>query len=80
MIEEEKAIYNMNIKKIMKDIKCRIIRKYYLHINLYQLTIPLAKTILDFSVQKYNMIIFNERSMTYQELSSKGVMNLVLIK
>ena len=77
MIKEEKAVHNVNIGKIMEDVKCRIVRKYRLHINSHWLTIPLAKAILGFPVQIDDAITFNEISMTYQELSSKGFVNLV---
>ncbi|CAH1768544.1 6465_t:CDS:2, partial [Entrophospora sp. SA101] len=64
----------------MEDVKCRIVRKYHLHLNSHWFTIPLAKAILGFPVHKDDVVDPNESSMTYQELSSMGVVNLVPIK
>jgi hypothetical protein len=80
MTEEEKlktAVRNVNIEKIMESVKHRIINKYHLELNSKWLTIPLAKAILGFPVKKYEEIVLNEREMTYQELSSMGVVNLI---
>src|SRR5436190_1514989 len=90
MTEEEKlkkAVYNVNIEKIMEFVKHRIINKYNLELNSKWLTIPLAKAILGFPVKKEDVIMLpnfnekfkslNERSMTYRELSSMGIVNLV---
>ncbi|PKY53156.1 hypothetical protein RhiirA4_498387 [Rhizophagus irregularis] len=81
MSKEEKtetAVHNMNIKKIMEFVKQRIIDKYSLELNSHWLTIPLAKAILGFPVKKMDTIMLNKISMSYQELSSMGVVNLVL--
>uniref|UniRef100_U9UIF4 Crinkler family protein n=1 Tax=Rhizophagus irregularis (strain DAOM 181602 / DAOM 197198 / MUCL 43194) TaxID=747089 RepID=U9UIF4_RHIID len=53
------------------------IYKYSLELNSHWLTIPLAKAILGFPVKKMDTIMLNKISMSYQELSSMGVVNLV---
>ncbi|EXX60614.1 uncharacterized protein OCT59_024055 [Rhizophagus irregularis] len=80
MSKEEKietAVHNVNIKKIMEFVKQKIIDKYSLELNSHWLTIPLAKAILGFPVKKMDTIMLNKISMSYQELSSMGVVNLV---
>ena len=71
------AVYNVNIKEIMKSVKVMIINKYNLELNSRWLTIPLAKSILGLPVQKKDVITVNKDSITYEELSSMGVVNLV---
>src|ERR1043165_5817119 len=61
----------------MESVKHRIVNKYHLELNSKWLTIPLAKAILGFSIKKEDAIILNERSITYQEFSSMGIVNLV---
>ncbi|CAI2194831.1 3263_t:CDS:2, partial [Funneliformis geosporum] len=83
MPEEEilkTAVYNVNIEKIIESVKHRIVNKYHLELDSKWLTIPLAKAILGFLVKKEDAIMLNERSMTYQELSSMGIVNLILIE
>ncbi|CAB5395692.1 unnamed protein product [Rhizophagus irregularis] len=83
MSEEEilkTAVYNVKISGIMTLIIERIGQKYLQQLNSRWLTIPLANAILGFPVQKNDAITLKKSSMTYQELSSMGIVNLVPTK
>ncbi|EXX79335.1 hypothetical protein RirG_006610 [Rhizophagus irregularis DAOM 197198w] len=76
MSEEEilkTAVYNVKISGIMTLIIERIGQKYLQQLNSRWLTIPLANAILGFPVQKNDAITLKKSSMTYQELSSMGI-------
>ena len=80
MTKEEKlktAVYNVNIGRVMESVKEKIIKKYKLELDSCWLTVPFAKAILGFPVQKKDVITADNKSLTYVELSSMGLVNLV---
>ncbi|GES76573.1 hypothetical protein GLOIN_2v1768376 [Rhizophagus clarus] len=72
----ERDPYYVKIENVMISVECTIESKYQLSLNSKWLKEPLAKAILNIPVDKYNMIKIGENKMSYQELSSKGIVNL----
>ncbi|GES91183.1 hypothetical protein GLOIN_2v1592612 [Rhizophagus clarus] len=72
----ERNPYQVKIEDVIISVKCTIESKYQLSLNSKWLKEPLTKAILGIPVDKYDVIKIGENEMSYQELSSKGVVNL----
>ncbi|CAG8815472.1 37851_t:CDS:2, partial [Gigaspora margarita] len=80
MMQQRKDIYDVKIDDIMMTVKYTIGADYRLDSYSTWLTEALAKAILGLPVKKGDKIMLDDGFTSYQDLSSMGILNLILIE